>query len=137
MVSPFIAHRWNRDPHFLRLPVGISFLFANLLGTLFFMGGLSGYKLQILNLEESLTSFSLLTVPMFIMTGEVMFHSRMALRAIDALDYWIGRVPGRLGLLAVASGTIFASTSSSTIANTSMLGSLLIPEMERRSFFWS
>jgi tripartite ATP-independent transporter DctM subunit len=116
------------------LPVGISFLFADLLGTLFFMGGLAGFKLLILNLEESLTSFSLLTVPMFILMGEVMFHSNMALRAIDALDYWIGRVPGRLGLLAVASGTIFAATSGSTIANTSMLGSLLIPEMERRGY---
>jgi tripartite ATP-independent transporter DctM subunit len=118
----------------LGLPVGISFLFTNLLGTLFFMGGFSGCKLLILNLEESLTSFGLLTVPMFILMGEVMFHSRMALRAIDALDYWIGRIPGRLGLLAVASGTIFAATSGSTLANTSMLGSLLIPEMERRGY---
>jgi tripartite ATP-independent transporter DctM subunit len=116
------------------LPVGISFLFTNLLGTLFFMGGLSGCKLLILNLEESLTSFGLLTVPMFILMGEVMFHSRMALRAIDALDYWIGKIPGRLGLLAVVSGTIFAATSGSTLANTSMLGSLLIPEMERRGY---
>ncbi len=119
---------------FMGLPVGISFLFANLIGTLTLMGGVSGCKLLILNLEESLTSFGLLTVPMFILMGEVMFHSKMALRAIDALDYWIGRVPGRLGLLAVASGTIFAATSGSTIANTSMLGSLLIPEMERRGY---
>lgn len=118
----------------LGLPVGISFLFTNLLGALFFMGGFSGLKLLILNLEEGLTSFNLLTVPMFILMGEVMFHSKMALRAIDALDYWIGRIPGRLGLLAVASGTIFAATSGSTLANTSMLGSLLIPEMERRGY---
>jgi len=119
---------------FLGLPVGISFLLTNLAGTIIFMGGISGFKLLILNLEESLTSFNLLTVPMFILMGEVMFHSKMALRAIDALDYWIGRVPGRLSLLAVASGTIFAATSGSTIANTSMLGSLLIPEMKRRGY---
>lgn len=119
---------------FLGLPVGISFLFANLLGSIAFMGGVSGMKLLILNLEESLTSFGLLTVPMFILMGEVMFHSKMALRAIDALDCWIGRIPGRLGLLAVASGTIFAATSGSTLANTSMLGSLLIPEMKRRGY---
>jgi tripartite ATP-independent transporter DctM subunit len=119
---------------FMGLPVGISFLFTNLIGTMIFMGGLPGFKLLILNIEESLTSFSLLTVPMFILMGEVMFHSKMALRAIDALDYWIGRVPGRLGLLAVAAGTIFAATSGSTLANTSMLGSVLIPEMERRGY---
>ncbi len=116
------------------LPVGVAFLFTNLIGTYAFMGGLSGFKLVILNLEESLTSFGLLTVPMFILMGEVMFHSKMALRAIDTLDYWIGKIPGRLGLLAVTSGTIFAATSGSTIANTSMLGSLLIPEMEQRGY---
>ncbi len=119
---------------FLGLPVAISFLLTDLVGTLLFMGGIPGLNLLIKNLEESLTSFNLLTVPMFVLMGEVMFHSKMALRAIDALDYWIGRVPGRLGLLSVVSGTIFAATSGSTLANTSMLGSLLIPEMERRGY---
>ena len=119
---------------FLGLPVAISFLLTDLVGTFLFMGGIPGLNLLIKNLEESLTSFNLLTVPMFILMGEVMFHSKMALRAIDALDYWIGRVPGRLGLLSVVSGTIFAATSGSTLANTSMLGSLLIPEMERRGY---
>jgi len=116
------------------LPVGIAFLFADLIGTLIFMGGLEGVKLLILNLEESLTSFGLLTVPMFILMGDVMFRSKMAFRAIDTLDYWIGRVPGRLGLLSVVSGTIFAATSGSTVANTSLLGSILIPEMKRRGY---
>ena len=119
---------------FLGFPVGISFLMTDLVGTLIFMGGISGVNLLIQNLEESLTSFNLLTVPMFILMGEVMFHSKIALRAIDSLDYWIGRVPGRLSLLSVIAGTIFAATSGSTIANTSMLGSLLIPEMERRGY---
>lgn len=119
---------------FLGLPVAISFLLTDLIGTVFLMGGIPGLNLLIQNLEESLTSFNLLTVPMFILMGEAMFHSKMALRAIDALDYWIGRVPGRLGLLSVVSGTIFAATSGSTLANTSMLGSLLIPEMERRGY---
>lgn len=119
---------------FVGLPVGISFLLTNLIGTLMFMGGIAGIKLLILNLEESLTSFTLLTLPTFILMGEVMFHSRIALHAIDALDYWVGRIPGRLSLLSVISGTIFAATSGSTIANTSLLGSLLIPEMERRGY---
>jgi tripartite ATP-independent transporter DctM subunit len=119
---------------FVGFPVGISFLLTNLVGAMVFMGGVPGLKLLILNLEESLTSFTLLTLPTFILMGEVMFHSKIALRAIDTLDYWIGRVPGRLGLVAVVSGTIFAATSGSTVANTSMLGTLLIPEMERRGY---
>ena len=118
----------------LGLPVGIAFLFSDLIGTLIFMGGIEGMKLLILNLQDSLMSFSLLTVPMFILMGDVMFRSKIAFRAIDTLDYWIGRVPGRLGLLAVVSGTIFAATSGSTMANTAMLGSILIPEMRRKGY---
>ena len=69
---------------FVGLPVGISFLLTNLVGAMVFMGGVPGLKLLILNLEESLTSFTLLTLPTFILMGEVMFHSKIALRAIDA-----------------------------------------------------
>ena len=98
------------------------------------MGGIEGGKLLILSLQDSLMSFSLLTVPMFILMGDVMFRSKIAFRAIDTLDYWIGRVPGRLGLLSVAAGTIFAATSGSTMANTAMLGSILIPEMRRKGY---
>jgi tripartite ATP-independent transporter DctM subunit len=119
---------------FVGLPVGLAFLLANLIGALVFMGGLSGISLLILNMEESVTSFTLLTVPMFVLMGEIMFHSRMAFRAIDALDHWIGRLPGRLAILAIASGVIFGAISGSTIATTAMLGGILIPEMKKRGY---
>jgi tripartite ATP-independent transporter DctM subunit len=119
---------------FAGFPVGISFLFANLIGTIVFMGGLSGVKLLILNIEESVTSFTLLTVPMFVLMGEIMFHSGMAYRAIDALDHWIGRLPGRLALLAIVAGVIFGAISGSTIATTAMFGATLIPEMKKRGY---
>ncbi|HEX5478025.1 MAG TPA: TRAP transporter large permease subunit, partial [Burkholderiales bacterium] len=46
----------------------------------------------------------------------------------------IARVPGRLSLVAVVGGTIFASLSGSTIANTAMLSSTLLPEMYKRGY---
>ena len=119
---------------FAGFPVGISFLLADLIGTIVFMGGLSGVKLLILNIEENLTSFTLLTVPMFVLMGEIMFHSGMAYRAIDALDHWIGRLPGRLALLSIVAGVIFGAISGSTIATTAMFGATLIPEMKKRGY---
>lgn len=119
---------------FIGLPVGISFLLANLIGAVVFMGGVSGINLLILNIEESVTSFTLLTVPMFVLMGEIMYHSKMAFRAIDALDHWIGRLPGRLALLAIVAGVIFGAISGSTIATTAMLGATLIPEMKKRAY---
>lgn len=116
------------------LPVAISFLLVDLVGAVVFLGGTPGLDQLILNIEESLTSFSLLPVPLFILMGEVLFHSGMGFRAIDVLERWIGRIPGRLGLLAVVSATLFSTMSGSTMATTAMLGSLLVPEMERRGY---
>ena len=66
--------------------------------------------------------------------GEIMFHSGVAARAIDAIDKLIAKVPGRLSLVAVIGGTTFSSLSGSTIANTAMLGSTLLPEMYKRGY---
>ena len=63
-----------------------------------------------------------------------MFHSGIAFNTIDVLDRWLGRLPGRLSLLAALSGTIFAATSGSTMANTAMLGTILLPEMRKQGY---
>ena len=119
---------------FAGVPVVIAFLLTDIVGVLVFMGGVSGIRQLVINLEDSLTSFSLLPVPLFIIMGEVMFQSQMGFKAIDVIDQWIGRLPGRLSLVAVITGTIFATMSGSTIASAAILGSLLCPEMERRGY---
>ncbi|MHB1167372.1 MAG: TRAP transporter large permease, partial [Carboxydocellales bacterium] len=72
--------------------------------------------------------------PLFILMGEVMFHSGVALRMMDTLEKWMGRVPGRLSLLSVGGGTLFATLSGSSMATTAMLGSILVPEMKKRGY---
>jgi tripartite ATP-independent transporter DctM subunit len=66
--------------------------------------------------------------------GELMFHSKLANNTIDVIDKWLGRLPGRLSLLAAAGGTIFSALSGSSIANTAMLGTTLLPEMKERGY---
>ena len=61
--------------------------------------------------------------------GEVLFHTGVAMKAIDAIDRVIWRVPGRLAVVAVVAGTVFSAISGSTIATTALLGSLLLPQM--------
>lgn len=114
-------------------PVAFAFLALDLLGVWIFMGppGLENIALHIFS---SLSSFVIAPVPLFILMGEVMYHSRLADSTLDVLDRWLGRVPGRLGVLAAVSGTIFAATSGSTMANTAMLGTVLLPEMRKRGY---
>jgi tripartite ATP-independent transporter DctM subunit len=82
----------------------------------------------------SVTNFSLTPIPFFVLMGEVLFHTGVAMKAIDAFDKVIWRVPGRLSVIAVVAGTVFSAISGSTIATTALLGSLLLPEMLRRGY---
>jgi tripartite ATP-independent transporter DctM subunit len=89
---------------------------------------------MIRNGVASISSFSLTPIPFFVLMGEVLFHTGVALKAIDAIDRAIWRVPGRLSVVAVVSGTVFSAISGSTIATTALLGSLMLPEMLRRGY---
>jgi tripartite ATP-independent transporter DctM subunit len=66
--------------------------------------------------------------------GSLLFHSGLATRVFDTLDTLLGRVPGRLSYLTVAGGATFSTLTGSTMANTAMLGSLMVPEMNRRGY---
>ena len=112
-------------------PVAFAFLALDLLGVWIFMGS-AGFENIALHIFSALSSFVLAPVPLFILMGEVMYHSRLADNTLDVLDRWIGKVPGRLGVLASVSGVIFAATSGSSMANTAMLGTVLLPEMRKR-----
>ena len=116
------------------MPVAFSFFMINIIGALFFLGGGIGLKQMILSIFNGLTSFTLAPVPLFVFMGEILFHSGMAIRTLDVLDKWMGRLPGRLSVLTVAGGTIFSNLSGSTMANTAMLGSLLVPVMTKRGY---
>ncbi|MDA1117831.1 MAG: TRAP transporter large permease [Proteobacteria bacterium] len=118
----------------LGLPVVFAFFATNLVGAYVFMGGENGILQLMRNAVDSVQSFALLPIPLFILMGEIMSHTGVAARAIDAVDKLITRVPGRLSLVAIIGGTIFSSLSGSTIANTAMLGSTLLPEMYRRGY---
>ena len=116
------------------MPVAVAFLLVDTIGALLFLGGEAGIVQLVHNMKESLTSFSLLPVPLFVLMGEVMFHSKLGFKAIDVVDQWIGKIPGRLSLLAIMGGALFSTMSGSTLATTAILGSLLVPDMERRGY---
>ena len=116
------------------LPVAFSFLLIDVLGVYFFWGGAVGIKQLVFSIDNSITIFAILPLPLFVMMGEVMFHSGMAGDAMDVINKWMGRLPGRLSIIAVVAGTLFAALTGSAMSGTAMLGSVLIPEMEERGY---
>jgi tripartite ATP-independent transporter DctM subunit len=119
---------------FLGLPVALSFLVINLVGALLFLGGEAGLTQFARNSVGSVASFSLTPIPLFILMGEVLFHTGLAVKVIDGVERLIRQVPGRLAVVAVVAGTVFSAISGSTIATTAMLGSLMLPVMLARGY---
>ncbi len=116
------------------MPVAFSFLLVNIAGVFIFWGGAIGLNQLILSVDTSVSSFVLLPVPMFILMGEVMFQSGVGFKMMDVLDKWMGRIPGRLALISVAAGTLFATLSGAAMGSVALLGSVLTPEMEKRGY---
>ncbi len=116
------------------MPLAFCFILVNLVGAYLFWGGAIGIEQLVISMAGSLTVFALLPVPLFILMGEVMFHSGTAPLLIDAIDRWLGRLPGRLGLLAVGAGTLFSTLTGTSLASIAMLGTVLVPEMEKRGY---
>ncbi len=116
------------------MPVAFAFMLVTLGSIAVFQGGTGGYQQYIFSIFGSVTKFTLLPIPLFVLMGEILWHSQIASHALEALDRLLGRLPGRLSLLTVMSGTVFSSLSGSTMANTAMLGSMLLPEMHKRGY---
>jgi tripartite ATP-independent transporter DctM subunit len=119
---------------FLGLPVAFSFLVINLVGAWIWLGGEPGMVQLARNSVSSVMSFSLTPIPLFVLMGEVLFHTGLAVKVIDGIERLIVQVPGRLAVVAVVSGTVFSAISGSTIATTAMLGSLMVPVMLARGY---
>ncbi len=118
----------------LGMHIAFAFLLITLVGAISFWGYDAGSNLFIHNIRLSLSKFFLLPILMFVIMGNVMFHSGMGMAMLDTMNKWLGRLPGRLALLAVGFCTLFSTMSGSQIATTSMMGSILTPEMEKRGY---
>ncbi len=118
----------------LGFPVAFTFMITNVIGIFVFSGGWPVLPQIADNATNLITSFTLSPIPMFILMGSLFFHTGLAIRVFDALDKMLGKIPGRLCYLTVIGGSLFSTLTGSTMANTAMLGSLLVPEMTRRGY---
>src|SRR5450755_2587529 len=119
---------------FIGMPVALSFIAINLIGAILFLGGEARLDQLVRNSSAAVMNFSLTPIPLFILMGEVLFHTGLAIKVIAGVERLIRQVPGRLAVVAVVAGTVFSAISGSTIATTAMLGSLMLPIMLARGY---
>jgi len=116
------------------LPIAFSFLVVNMVAAYFFLGGIPGLIGTVTGAFTSITTFTLLPVPFFILMGELIFQSGLGLNAVNVLDKWLGNLRGRLSILAIMMGVIIGALSGSTIATCALLGTILLPQMLEKGY---
>lgn len=116
------------------VPIAFAFLIVNMVAAYFFLGGIPGLIGVVTGVFTSITTFTLLPVPFFILMGALIFHTGLGLNAVNVLDKWLGKVRGRLSILAIIMGVIIGALSGSTIATCALLGTILLPEMLKRGY---
>ncbi len=78
--------------------------------------------------------FSLLAIPFFIFAGELMMQGGIATRLVRLAAAAVGSLRGGLGVVNVASSMLFGGISGSAVADTSALGSILMPVMKEKGY---
>jgi tripartite ATP-independent transporter DctM subunit len=81
-----------------------------------------------------LTSYALVPIPLFLLMGEIFFHTGLGNRMFSTIDKLMGKLPGRLSYVTVLGGTGFATLSGSSMGSTALMGSLMVPEMNARGY---
>lgn len=115
------------------MPIAFGFLLINIIAVTM-LWGINGFDQLVSSVFDSVAHFTFLPVPMFVLMGELMFRSGTAIAMIETVDKWLGRIPGRLSIIAVASGTILATLTGASMASVAMLSQVLVPEMEAKGY---
>ncbi|MEC8292542.1 MAG: TRAP transporter large permease [Pseudomonadota bacterium] len=115
------------------LPVFFALLFAP--GALLWLNGQErDITLLYRNLYNGMDSFPLMAIPFFMLAGELMNRGGITLRLVEFSQALMGHLRGGLAHVNVLSSILFAGLSGSAVADTSALGSMLIPAMEKQGY---
>jgi len=118
----------------LGIPVAIGFFITNIVAAMVFMGGARGIDLVINNGFGAMTNFALVPIPMFLLMGELFYHTGLATRCFNAADKLMGNIRGRLAYVTLIGGTAYAGPAGSSMGACALLGRLMAPEMIRRGY---
>lgn len=93
-------------------------------------------KLEIVPLMmfSGANAYNLVAIPLFMLMGEIMNRSSISARLIDFACALVGVIRGGLGMATVMTGTVMAAISGSATADAAALGSILIPQMEKKGY---
>jgi tripartite ATP-independent transporter DctM subunit len=92
------------------------------------------YDAVMIAIAGGVNKFSLLAIPFFVLAGAIMAEGGMSRRLVAFAEVLVGFVQGGLSLVNILASTFFGAISGSSMADTASIGSVLIPEMEKKGY---
>jgi len=113
------------------MPVAYAMGLAALVGAWWIEIPLDAVMIQI---AAGVNKFSLLAIPFFVLAGAIMAEGGMSRRLVAFAEVLVGFIRGGLSLVNILASTFFGAISGSSMADTASIGSVLIPEMEKKGY---
>src|SRR5699024_5511031 len=119
---------------FARIPVAFGVLAVGFFGSMIMTSPAQSVQLVSASLFGQFSSNTMVTVPLFILMGQVIYQSGMSVKVFDAAYKWIGFLPGGIAATTVAASIGFSTVSGSNAATTATMGSVSLPEMRKYNY---
>lgn len=116
------------------MPVAFAFGLINILGLYFLCGGEVMLNLLATSSYASVATFPMVAIPLFILMGETLTHTKTIELSFNAVHKWLQKLPGNLAIISVASATLFGALSGASMASCAAVGSIMMPEMHKRGY---
>ena len=122
--------------------IGVSLILTGIVGMLIFENNLPPVisifdkigDLLASSMYDSLNSWSLAALPIFILMGEILYKSSISTRLLNGLTPWLNFIPGKLLHVNVAACSLFAAISGSSSATTATVGKITLDELKKRGY---
>ena len=115
----------------LGMPVAFAVGLSAVAGALWIDLPLAALMIQI---TSGVNKFTLLAIPFFILAGAIMAEGGIARRLVNFAYIFVGFIRGGLSLVNIVASTFFGAISGSSVADTASIGTVMIPEMEKKGY---
>jgi C4-dicarboxylate transporter DctM subunit len=116
------------------MPVGFAMAAVGLIGFALMVSPPAAISMATAELYSTFSDYNLTTIPLFVLMGQVAFHTGISRGLFHAAYHWMGRLPGGLAMATVGACTAFGAICGSGPATSATIASVALPEMRRYKY---
>ena len=118
----------------LGIPISWSVGLVAVLGS-FYLNGVNQTASQIvLTVWENGTLFVFIVLPLFLLMGQLSFHTGIANDLYDCIHKWFGHLPGGLAVAAVIANAIYGAVTGNSVAAVATMGPMVMPQFRKYNY---